>query len=80
MMGNPAPSQLCPTCTHLKELGDLFVDFAADGARAGLPLIAGMPAGHHIVRVHLVEGYADGVRYLQTEVTLLMLLRYTGSE
>ena len=72
-MDSPPPGLLCPARTHLEELGDLFVDFAADGARARLPLVAGVPAGHHVVRVHLVEGHADSVRDLRTEGTIMIV-------
>lgn len=41
----------------MQELGQLFVDLGADGARAILALVAGYPAGDHIVRIHLMKGH-----------------------
>ena len=50
---------------NLEVLREVLVDLGADSARAVLALLAGDPARHAIVRVHLVEGHLQPLRYLR---------------
>ena len=56
---------------HPQKLWQVLVDFAADGARAVLPLLAGLPHRHHVVRIHLMERDVDLLGYLSAHGTRL---------
>ena len=54
----------------MQKLWELLVDLGPDCPGAVLPLVAGNPAGYHVVRVHLVEWDVNLLGNLHIETPL----------
>ena len=62
-------------CLDLKKFWQVLMDLVADGPRAVLSLVAGLPHGNNIVGINLMEGYApDLFSHLQSQVSIPAVL------